>query len=192
VSGREASGDRRGRTPVRIVWPHRWEHDKNPEEFFRAVTLLAAEGLSFEVAIAGQEFRETSGLLREAAGSLGDRLVHVGQPDTRVEYAELLAGSDIAVSTAHNEFFGLAMIEASYAGCFPLVPDRLAYPEIYPREFLYADEDDLVSRLREIILDPPQPARARAIAERFTFDRCAPSYRDLFAKVAHGRRDATA
>ena len=42
---------------TRIVWPHRWEHDKNPEEFFRAVEVLAAEGLDFEVAVAGQAFR---------------------------------------------------------------------------------------------------------------------------------------
>ncbi|MDZ4180490.1 MAG: DUF3524 domain-containing protein, partial [Coriobacteriia bacterium] len=169
---------------VRIVWPHRWEHDKNPEAFLAAVTVLAAEGLPFEVAVAGQEFRETSGLLRDAANALGDRLVHVGQPDTRAAYAELLATSDIAVSTAYNEFFGLAMIEASYAGCFPLVPDRLAYPEIYPSEFLYADDDALVFRLRELILDRPASARARAIADRFTFDRCVPSYENLFDTVA--------
>ena len=29
------------------------------------------------------------------------------------------------------------MIEASYAGCFPLVPERLAYPELYPAEMRY-------------------------------------------------------
>jgi len=80
------------------------------------VTTLAQEGLDFEVAVAGQAFRETADSMQLAAAALGDRLVHVGEPETRQEYAALLAGSDIAVSTAINEFFGLAMIECLLRG----------------------------------------------------------------------------
>lgn len=171
----------------RIVWPHRWEHDKNPEEFFKAVTQLAEEGLDFEVVVAGQSFKETSAEMRDAASSLGDRLVHCDEPADRDAYAELLAGSDIAVSTALNEFFGLAMVEACYAGCHPLVPRRLAYPEIYGDEHLYDSRDALVARLRELVLHPPAPMGARAIAERYTFDALIDAYRALFESVAAPR-----
>jgi len=168
----------------RIVWPHRWEHDKNPEEFFSAVSTLAVEGLDFEVAIAGQSFPETRGTMRDAAESLGDRLVHCAEPASREAYARLLASADVAVSTALNEFFGIAMLEACYAGATPLVPDRLAYPELYPPEYRYRGLDQLVARLRSAITAPPPPGAAKEIASRFTFDALVPQYAAALHRVA--------
>jgi len=173
----------RGPRP-RIVWPHRWEHDKDPEAFFAAVRALAAEGLGFEVAVAGQAFRETESLVGDAAAALGDRLVHLGEPGSREDYAALLASADIAVSTARNEFFGLAMIEACYAGCAPVVPDRLAYPELYPVDMRYGTHEQLVARLRSLIVERPAPGWARGIAERYTFARLVPRYAEIMRGVA--------
>ncbi|MHB1341128.1 MAG: tRNA-queuosine alpha-mannosyltransferase domain-containing protein [Coriobacteriia bacterium] len=171
----------------RIVWPHRWEHDKDPDTFFAAVSTLAAEGLDFEVAVAGQSFRETEAGMARAAAALGDRLVHLGEPEGRGAYAALLGSADVAVSTATNEFFGLAMLEACYAGCTPVVPDRLAYPEIYPAEYRYATRDGLVARLRAHILHRPVSGAARVLAEPFTLERLAPGYREAFERVARVR-----
>jgi len=168
----------------RIVWPHRWEHDKNPEEFFSAVSGLAEEGLDFEVVVAGQSFRETEGLMRGAAEALGARLVHCDEPKDRAEYAALLASADVAVSTALNEFFGLAMIEACYAGATPLVPDRLSYPEVYGPEYRYSGREELVARLRSYVTHRPGVGQARALASAYTFDRLVPEYRRLFEAVA--------
>lgn len=168
----------------RIVWPHRWEHDKDPGAFLTAVARLADEGHDFEVAVAGQAFAEAADELTRAAMALGDRLVHLGEPDGRESYARLLASSDVAVSTAVNEFFGLAMVEASYAGCFPLVPDRLAYPEIYPQAMRYGPEAELVARLRSFVTERPAAGQGRALAERFTIDALAPRYRAAFERLA--------
>ena len=90
----------------------------------------------------------------------------------------------MAVSTAVNEFFGIAMVEASYAGCMPLVPDRLAYRELYPARFRYPNVDELTSMLRECVVRRPVPLQARALAERFTFERLVPEYARRFAEVA--------
>ncbi len=169
---------------TRIVWPHRWEHDKNPDDFFAAVSRLADERLDFEVAVAGQAFRDVPDAILSAEQTLGSRLVHLGQPDSRDAYAALLATSDVAVSTAVNEFFGIAMIEAAYAGCLPLVPNRLAYPELYPEAFRYGDVAELTAKLREHIRRRPAPGQARALAESFTFDALQPAYQRLFAEVA--------
>jgi glycosyltransferase involved in cell wall biosynthesis len=173
----------RGSVP-RILWPHRWEHDKNPDDFFAAVSVLAEERLEFEVAVAGQAFRDIPPAIRAAEQTLGKRLVHLGQPADQDEYAALLASSDVAVSTAINEFFGIAMVEASYAGCFPLVPDRLAYPEIYSPRFRYDEVTELTSRLRECVTHRPEPFQARPLAEQFTFDILIPEYERLFAEVS--------
>jgi glycosyltransferase involved in cell wall biosynthesis len=180
------AGTVRGSRP-RVVWPHRWEHDKDPDTFFRAVTRLADEGLDFEVAVAGQAFADRPDVFATVGAALGDRLVHIGQPEGRDAYAELLASSDVAVSTALNEFFGLAMMEAAYCGAFPLVPDRLAYPELYPACFRYDGEQQLVARLRGLLLDRPAPGAGRDIAAAHALPALAPRYADLFERVSAGR-----
>ena len=176
----------RGARP-RIVWPHRWEHDKNPEEFFSAGAQLADEGHDFEVAVAGQAFRDVPQVILEAEQRLGNRLVHLGEPESREAYARLLASCDIAVSTAVNEFFGLAMVEAAYSGCYPLVPDRLSYPELYPAQMRYRGADELVSRLRSLVAHRPTPGAGRDDAARFTFARLLPEYQAEFERVAQLR-----
>ncbi len=167
----------------RIVWPHRWEHDKDPGAFFAAVGGLSAEGLAFEVAVAGQAYRETAAEFEEAGERLGGRLVHLGAPDDREQYARLLASCDVAVSTALNEFFGLAMVEAAYAGCMPLVPDRLCYPEIHAETFRYGSAEELVTKLRSAVLDRPAPGLAREMAESYTTERLADSYDEAFETI---------
>lgn len=173
----------RGERP-RIVWPHRWEHDKRPEEFFRALEVLARDDLDFEVVVAGQSFRETAELITGLARALDDRLVACEEPADRAAYARLLAGCDIAVSTADNEFFGIAMIEACHAGCRPVVPDRLAYPEIYPERHRYRDFDGLVAMLRALVADRPEPGDARSLSERYTFDVLKGTYLEEFRTMA--------
>jgi glycosyltransferase involved in cell wall biosynthesis len=168
----------------RIVWPHRWEHDKAPQDFFEVVRQLAAEGLEFEVVVAGQAFGDTRESFERAAAPLGERVVHLGEPEDLDSYARLLASSDVAVSTAVNEFFGLAMMEAAYAGCRPLVPDRLCYPELYPDEMRYEGPDRLHAELRSLVLDRPEPGAARGIAEAYTVETLAPRFDARFHDVA--------
>jgi len=69
------------------------------------------------------------------------------------------------VSTAQHEFFGLAVVEAIAAGAFPVLPNRLVYPERIPEEYrdtcLY-DEGGLVERLRWSITHPTEIAGVAA------------------------------
>jgi glycosyltransferase involved in cell wall biosynthesis len=173
----------RGAVP-RIVWPHRWEHDKDPDAFFSAVAKLAEQGLDFEVAVAGQAFRDVPEPILAAEATLGSRLVHLGEPNSREEYAALLASCDISVSTAHNEFFGIAMVESAYAGSYPLVPDRLAYPELYPAEMRYGGPEQLVAALRSLIVAPPAPGAARQIAARYTLAALVGEYEEVWRATA--------
>ena len=51
-------------------------------------------------------------------------------------------------------------------------------------EFRYRDVDELTSMLRECVVRRPAPLQARALAERFTFERLTPEYARRFAEVA--------
>ena len=41
--------------PVRILWSHRWEYDKNPEAFFGAIFRLLDSGARFELVLLGEQ-----------------------------------------------------------------------------------------------------------------------------------------
>ncbi len=173
-----------------VVWPHRWDHDKRPEALLRVLVALARADVPFRVAFAGANTREDPQEFDEAFAALGDRVVHVGHLP-RSDYEALLLRGDVVVSTAAHEFFGVATVEAMAAGMVPLLPDRLAYPELVPERFheavLY--RHSLFDRLRAVLEDIPA-ARGRVeglreSARRFSWEVVAPRYdAELEALVA--------
>jgi glycosyltransferase involved in cell wall biosynthesis len=169
--------------PPLILWNQRWEYDKDPETFFRALYALDQAGVGFRVAIAGRSYRQTAPEFEAARERLGDRVIHFGHAEPDV-YARLLNRADVVVSTAIHEFFGVAVVEAIYAGCFPLLPGRLSYPELIPESHhdpcLYHTFEDLLASLRWALT---HPRRARSLAEelrpsvaQFDWSRMAPLY----------------
>ncbi|OQY03430.1 MAG: hypothetical protein B6I25_08060 [Planctomycetales bacterium 4572_13] len=116
--------------PLRILWAARWEHDKNPEDFFAAIKILKDKGLDFRLNIIGEQFRDQPEVFDWAKDYFADHIDRWGYHPSRGEYEKALTESDIVVSTANHEFFGIGMLEAITAGCYPLLPNRLSYPSI--------------------------------------------------------------
>jgi len=115
--------------PPLILWNHRWEHDKNAEEFFRALYILMDRGVEFEVAVLGENFKKRPVVFDEAHIRLGKRVIHYGFVEDYAAYARWLARADIVPVTSLHDFFGCSVVEAIYCGAFPILPRRLAYPE---------------------------------------------------------------
>jgi glycosyltransferase involved in cell wall biosynthesis len=101
-----------------VVWPHRISEDKHPEVF---------EKLSKEPIFKDVRFIRT-----------------LDEQRSKEEYHRLLATAKVAVSTASHENFGIGMVEAAMMGCWPVVPDRLAYRETMPVTRRYAYYTELV------------------------------------------------
>lgn len=145
-----------------IVWNHRWEHDKNPELFFETLFEMDSQGVPFDLIVLGESFQRQPAIFEEARKRLKKRLLHFGYVESRQEYYKLLKRGDIVVSTAIHEFFGISVIEAVRAGCRPVLPNRLSYPELFPQEFLYDNdkfESALMVSLKKAPLDKMGPAK---------------------------------
>ena len=116
--------------PIHIVWAARWEHDKNPQGLFEALRMLEEEEINFRLSVIGQSFRTVPPVFEEIQTRFEKQIVRWGYQETRAQYWDALAEADIFLSTATHEFFGLSAAEAIAAGVRPLLPNRLAYPEL--------------------------------------------------------------
>jgi hypothetical protein len=56
----------------------------------------------------------------------------MGYVESKSEYWKWLHKADWVLSTANHEFFGIAVVEALFAGCLPWLPEKLSYPELLP------------------------------------------------------------
>ncbi len=147
--------------PPLILWNHRWEPDKNPEEFARLLMDLHAEGYEFEVALLGEAPRSGLAAFEELSQALGDQIVHYGYAGSFAEYARWLWQADLLPVTSYQDFFGASVVEAIYCGCYPLLPNRLAYPDHVPadhQEVLFETYEDLFGKMKTA-LESPQATR---------------------------------
>ncbi len=142
---------------TRILWAARWEHDKNPEDFFAAMKTLKKKGLDFRLNVIGEQFRDRPEVFDWAKDYFADHIDRWGYQSSRGEYEAALAQSDIVVSTANHEFFGIGILEAISAGCYPLLPNRLSYPSII--QSLVEDENQQQAFLYD--------GTAKALAAKF-------------------------
>lgn len=172
-----------------VLWNHRWEYDKAPETFFRAVYALADEGLDFGLLLLGRSYRNEPDEFLEARKRMPERIEHFGYAPDDATYSRRLWQADIVVSTAFHDFFGAAVVEACYCDCFPVLPRDLAYPELVPAEHrdacLYEGFDGLLTRLRWA-LSHAQVIRRFSLHEQmaqFDWRHIAPIYDDRLADI---------
>lgn len=139
--------------PLRLTWASRWEHDKGPETLFAALRVLRDRGVDFRLNVLGESFGRVPACFEVARREFSAMITRWGFLSDRAEYLLALAESDVVVSTALHEFFGIAMVEAVASGCYPLAPRRLAYPEVLGAAaewFFDGTPDHLASRLIEL------------------------------------------
>jgi len=149
-----------------IVWNQRWQFDRNPTMFFKVLNRLNDVDLEFDLILAGDTQHKKPEEFEKAWKRFGDQITHFGYVENVENYSKLLHSGDIVVSTATHEFFCVAIMEAIYCGCHPLVPNRLHYPELIPDSLhnpllhapvLYDTEDDLFRCLKDLLTGMTKP-----------------------------------
>ncbi|HEU5086230.1 MAG TPA: DUF3524 domain-containing protein [Roseiflexaceae bacterium] len=182
--------ERRQDDPPILLWNSRWEYDKAPDVFFEALHELDRQGVPFRVIVAGEHIDPGEASFTAARDWLGERALWWGYAPDFATYRALLHQADIVVSTAIQEFFGIAVLEATYCGCVPILPRRLAYPELLPESLhstcLYAEAADLPAHLANTFRALPSLERSqfRAVAARFDWAHAGPAFDQALERVA--------
>ena len=75
-----------------ILWNHRWEYDKNPQEFFELLCALKKEGISFQLAILGEQFHQRPGIFEEMQTQFEEEIVQFGFVESKGRVCEVALG----------------------------------------------------------------------------------------------------
>ena len=136
-----------------FIWNHRWEYDKNPKQFFEVLFTLKDMDIDFQLIVLGKEYATSPPIFQKAKEVLKNEIINWGYVKSRTEYNEKLQLSNLTFVTSHQDFFGISVVEAILAGNFPLLPNRLAYPEhiIDHSSTSIYDEDNIMEKLLQII-----------------------------------------
>jgi len=190
-----------GMRPPIVLWNQRWEYDKDPEAFFRLMNRLDDAGFLFRLILAGEHFEVLPVEFERAFERYAERILHYGYAEDFAEYSKLLHRADIVISTSSHEFFGIAMLEAIYCGCHPLLPERLSYPELVPASLhrpllhapvLYEDEEDLFSTMKKILSGNEKPlplSTLKGISKHLEWSQHVDRYDDLLEEVVQRRQE---
>lgn len=178
-----------------VGWVARWEHDKRPDKFLALVTRLLNANLDFELILLGQQFQSTPESLSELQRIAKGKIKFCGFAESAEEYWGWLSGMDFVVSTADHEFFGIGIVEAMRAGAFPLLPNRLAYPEVLakanclsPKEHLYDSDEELFQLLHSLVSKWIHPKPAHFELDIFEWANLAKAYDERCRTVAETQK----
>ena len=116
-----------------IVFPHRLDPEKAPEVFESLLQMLNGRGVYPQSIKTAEHF------------------------STKGNYMETLGQCRVAFSSARQETFGYAMLEAVMRGCVPIVPNRLAYSEMYHPRFRYDTMEQAAEMVEEAFRGDLQP-----------------------------------
>lgn len=106
-----------------VVFPHRIDKEKAPEIFDKVAKYLPE-----------YKFIKTMDVTKN-----------------KKEYYELLSKAKIVFSASKQETFGIGTVEALMLGCIPVVPNNLAYVELYNPIFQYDGIRTAVYKIRQFM-----------------------------------------
>jgi glycosyltransferase involved in cell wall biosynthesis len=139
----ETSSNQLTSDELKVVWNHRWEYDKGQSLLLEVLRILVKRQLPIVLQLAGEEFRHSPMEFKEIRTWISKQAcyskfqsIQCGYVEDQSTYYRLLCSADVVLSTALHDFQGLAIQEASLAGCTTLVPNDYPTLNISPQRFV--------------------------------------------------------
>ncbi len=174
--------------PLKLLWNHRWEYDKQPEVLYYALKYLKNAEIDFTIAVIGQSFRNAPPIFEKIRTEFSELISHWGFQE-RDKYWGVLTESNFVLSTSLHEFQGLSVLEAIAKNCIPIAPNRMVYPEYINPENLYnvpnshsqeQEGQSLANKLLEIYQSGIKNDHSEA--KKYFWDQLKPRYLKLLTE----------
>jgi len=167
-----------------ILWNHRWEYDKNPQDFFEGLQKIKSQRIPFKLVILGEQFETEMPAFSDAREKFSDEIIHMGYCESFEEYAKWLWKANILPITIKQDFFGGSIMEAVYCNTYPLLPKRLTYPELFDdkknQNHFYDNDEDYFNKLKILLTNPDLYNKSlENIAKEYDWSIIAPLYDKL-------------
>ncbi len=190
---------------LNILWNHRWEYDKGPERLLAVIQCLDKELRAMASdqrpkiswTILGQSFRQQPDEFACILKLLNDpdspmSLEAWGYEPCAETYKLRLSQADAVLSTAEHDFQGLSILEAFSFGCYPLVPNRLVYPQwfgahqCYPSLDTLAEAQALSKRILKLSADKARQGHLQLpeCQMDFSWQHLGPKYQKCFEDLS--------
>ena len=169
-----------------LLWNHRWEADKNPDEFIKMVSKLKITGEKFSLILLG----DIPGAYSDKLQELDVEIHQQGYVQDRSGYWKWLSKADILPVCSLHDFQGLSVLEAMAAGVIPLLPNRMVYPDHIPDPFkyqcIYDTEDQSIEQLT-LLLRLKDKSRLRLAAmesgKRYSWEWVIQEYEYCYSEI---------
>lgn len=151
LDGREIQSYAQPKDYDLIIFNHRMNIDKNPVYFLRLVEDLSRffPQAKFRISTNENELEFWGSMDQNLLPALKKLMANfpslkIAYNTSRSEYLDLINRAYIAPCFSVHETFGYSVAEALAAGCLPIVPSRLTYPELVKNdgELLYPSTDN--------------------------------------------------
>ena len=130
----------------------------------------------------GENFSNIPKIFEKAKVTFKENILHWGYVKDLKSYAKWLWKANILPVTSNQDFFGVSVMEAIYCETYPLLPNRLSFPELIPKEFhcdhFYQNYNDLNEKLINLIMTyKNRNSKAlKKVALKFDWNNLAPVY----------------
>ena len=111
-----------------LLWNHRWDFDKKPEQFYLLLKHLSRKSLKFNVIMTNTS-QVSNDTLDKIRREFPEHILFDGYVESYEQYLTLLNSSDILPVSRGHDFFGISVLEAVLHGVHPVLPDDSVYEE---------------------------------------------------------------
>ena len=166
--------------PRSILWNHRREYDKNPKDFFQILKNIQDKGISFQLIVLGEQNQKYPKIFDWAKDQFSQEIIHFGYAASKSDYWAFLQKAAILPVTSNQDFFGISVVEAMHADVYPLLPNRLAYPDHIPPNnhpaHLYETLEELEIKLIQLLSEKELFKSIAPWVEKYSWENSIESY----------------
>ena len=171
-----------------ILFLGRLTPQKGPSIFLEIAKKVLSSGVKARFVIAGAGEMERELMLEAGSLGIGTHIMFTGFL-TREEVERALSLADIVVMPSVSEPFGIVALEAMYFECVLILSKQSGASEVIENAYIvdFWDVDKMVDIIVDLINNPAKlkelQKKAKAEAEKFTWDEPARKVKTLYEKV---------